>query len=158
MAAVILHPHSLSNPSDKYRVAIFREVVDGEAASTPYLSEHNTYAQAETYRDMVNDRTNGAVGMTTSYAIKANKLQAALQERGRRVEQFPAENGGVVVNVWANRQDRYAADEVYVDEDGYTWGPHFEHNLPTDTTAAVAAEKIEATISTSDGTPADGDL
>lgn len=55
---VILHPHSTTNPSDKYRVVDsdvwMRNVSAGTAEQTPAAGEHGTYAAAEQHRDQLN--------------------------------------------------------------------------------------------------------
>jgi hypothetical protein len=55
MAYVVLQPHSLSNPTDKYRVAEFREVVDGGHIACPYIAQYATYPEAEAARDAHNE-------------------------------------------------------------------------------------------------------
>jgi hypothetical protein len=51
---VILHPHSLNNSTDKFRVVEFRDVVDSNQPPR-VLGQWSTYIEAEMHRDEIND-------------------------------------------------------------------------------------------------------
>lgn len=55
---VVLQPHSLTNPSDSYRVVEFREwanEADGIGKGLPVRAEVGSYGEAEAIRDGLNE-------------------------------------------------------------------------------------------------------
>lgn len=54
---------------------------------------------------------------------------------------------GVYVNVYAFKTARYPSHSVLVNDDGYTWGGHFEHSAPVD----MAPMDIAAAILNTEG-------
>lgn len=58
MSHITLQPHSLTNPSDKYRVVRFddwRAFADGELHHLPCVAEFTESAVADAHRDELND-------------------------------------------------------------------------------------------------------
>lgn len=57
MSYVILNPHSLTNPSDRYRVVDYGDWnrhADGRSPSLPVVSAHDSYASAQAAADGLN--------------------------------------------------------------------------------------------------------
>lgn len=63
MSHVILNPHSLTNPSDKYRVVEYGDWnrhADGRSVFLPVASEHDDYASAQQAADELNGVSDAA--------------------------------------------------------------------------------------------------
>lgn len=85
----------------------------------------------------------------------ARELVKAIKDQGKHAayQPFDRSEGHVVhyVNVWQQPHDRYPAQSVVVDDDGFTWGPNFEFNQPpTERAFATVAKAVLATLPTDD--------
>jgi hypothetical protein len=81
----------------------------------------------------------------------ASALASQLQERGYRAEVFPADPPQTrvdAVNDRHDRHDRYPATSVWepYENDGWEWGPNFEHHASANISVGELADRVLATL------------
>jgi hypothetical protein len=89
--------------------------------------------------------------MTTPTTTSARAFAAELRERGHRAEVFPADPPHTkvdAVNIWYDPHDRNPSDTAWepCGNDGWEWGPNFEHRAPTEASVAELADRVLATL------------
>jgi hypothetical protein len=84
----------------------------------------------------------------TKDILQAARLAEALRAEGMRAELPPPDerSQAVPVTVRTGPDARYPTITVWVDHNGYTWGPSREYNAPADTPIAEVTRRIVATI------------
>lgn len=86
-------------------------------------------------------------------------LAAELNRRDYTVNCQPADPPHVLaasVNIWLDRLDRYPFTTIYapvvgVLDDGWLWGPNYEHSAPSSASVSELADLVVASL------PANGD-
>ena len=74
-------------------------------------------------------------------------LASACRSAGMIAEVMPPRHPAraVLVNAWSIPSGRYPNATVAVDDDGYTWGPHWEHRRCLDINVSRVAQAISET-------------
>lgn len=81
-----------------------------------------------------------------TFLSMADNLAALFVKRGIRARVDKSQGIAQPVNVWAEPLDRYPAHTVWVDADGFTWGPNFEFNRPAGTDFPAVVRAVRETL------------